>query len=133
MDSDNNITNQFILSSIFAVLNKPLKYALNWMKNTVFVLFFVVFLSNITASVFTNHLQQTDYVCEFDFDSDEIDEEDFGYEGFSFQHSRSEFQKNFDIANTGIPFHVKGITSKSYSVHFSRKRFVVLHNLKLNC
>lgn len=117
----------------FAVLKKPISNRLKQIQNLILGLFLTVFIHNISSNTFTKDFQQSGYVCELDADAGEFDEETFAYFGNSSTDDFSlagpdENQFDHREISTG-PNRV----TKSYSLHFGRKRHLVLSNLKLFC
>lgn len=133
MDSDNNITKYHWVCCIFAVLNKTLAYYLNVLKNLVLALFLVVFVSNLNSNSFTKDFQHAGFVCEWDVDSDEINEESSGdfFSGFTLDFGQLATMDPLGPLGVFLPSNAD--LTKSYSIFFHRKRPVVLHNLRLFC
>lgn len=99
----------------------------------VLTLFLLVFVSNLNSTSFTKDFQQTGFVCELDIDSDEFNEESAANFLDHFLPVCNQFALVNNLSAICGELPVSGDISKSYSLHFLRKRPVVLHNLKLYC
>lgn len=121
------------MCSIFAVLNKTLSYYLNACKNLVLALFLVVFVSNLNSNSFTKDFQHAGLVCEVDVDADEVNEESSSGFFSSLPLDLGHVPALDPMSGLGVFLPSNVECTKSYSLFFQRKRFVVLHNLKLFC